>query len=78
MDLEETKKIIQNKIEAEALTRNVRIQIKSYIDQKQILREGFTETFKPLIESQEAVKASIDKEQKPMIEQLQKKSKGFD
>ena len=57
MDLEETKKIIQNKIEAEALTRNVRSQIKSYIDQKQNLRESFTETFKPLIESQEAVKA---------------------
>ena len=70
MDLEETKKIIQNKIEAEALTHNVRSQIKSYIDQKQNLREGSTETFKPLIESQEAVKGSIDKEQNAMIEQL--------
>ena len=30
MNLEETKKIIQNKIEAEALTKNVRSQIKSY------------------------------------------------
>ena len=77
MDLEETKKIIQNKIEAEALTRNVRSQIKSYIDQKQNLREGFTETFKPLIESQEAVKASIDKEQNAMIEQLQKNQKAL-
>ena len=70
MDLEETKKIIESEIEAEALTHNVRSQIKSYIDQKQNLREGFTETFKPLIESQEAVKASIDKEQNAMIEQL--------
>ena len=77
MDLEETKKIIENKIEAEALTRNVRSQIKSYIDQKQNLREGFTETFKPLIESQEAVKASIDKEQNAMIEQLQKNQKAL-
>ena len=77
MDLEETKKIIQNKIEAEALTRNVRSQIKSYIDQKQNLREGFTETFKPLIESQEPVKASIDKEQNAMIEQLQKNQKAL-
>ena len=70
MDLEETKNIIESQIEAEALTRNVRNQIKSYIDQKQNLREGFTETFKPLIESQEAVKASIDKEPNAMIEQL--------
>ena len=36
------------------------------------MREGFTETFKPLIETSEAVKTSIDKEQNAMIEQLQK------
>ena len=30
MNLEETKKIIESEIEAEALTRNVRRQIKSY------------------------------------------------
>ena len=36
MNLEETKKIIENKIEAEALTRNVRSQTKSYIDQNKI------------------------------------------
>ena len=71
MNLEETKKIIENKIEAEALTRNVRSQIKSYIDQKQNVREGFKETFQPLITSQDAVKASIDKEQNAMIKQLQ-------
>ena len=71
MNLEETKKIIENKIEAEALTSNVRSQIKSDIDQKQNMREGFKETFQPLIESQEAVKASIDKEQNVMIKQLQ-------
>ena len=39
------------------------------------MREGFTETFKPLIESQEAVKASIENEQNAMIEQLQKNQK---
>ena len=70
MDLEETQKIIQNKIKAGEMTREVRSQIKSYIDEKQNLREGFKETFKPLIESQEAVKANIDKEQNAMIEQL--------
>ena len=63
MDLEETNKIIQNKIKAGELTREVRSQIKSYIDQKQNLREGFKETLKPLIETQEAVKASIDTQQ---------------
>ena len=61
MDLEETKKIIQNKIKAGELTREVRSQIKSYIDEKQNLREGFKETFKPLIENQEAVKQVLTK-----------------
>ena len=70
MDLEETKKIIQNKIEADESAREVRSQIKSYIDQKQNLR-GFTETFKPLIETSEAVKTSIDTQQNKLIKQLQ-------
>ena len=77
MNLEEAKKIIENKIEAETSTRNVRSQIKSYIDKKQNLREGFKETFQPLIASQVAVKASIDKEQNAMIEQLQKNQKAL-
>ena len=71
MDLEETKKIIQNKITADEAAREVRSQIKSYIDQKQNLREGFTETFKPLIETSEAVKESIDTQQNKLIKQLQ-------
>ena len=72
MDIEETKKIIQSKIEAEAVTKNVRSKIKSYTHEKQNLREGFKETFKPLIESQDKVKESIDNQQNAMIEQLQK------
>ena len=36
MDLEETKKIIQNKITADEAAREVRSQIKSYIHQKQM------------------------------------------
>ena len=71
MNLEETKKIIQNEIEAETLTKNVRRQIKTYIDQKQNVREGFKETFQPVIESQDKVKASIDNQQNAMIKQLQ-------
>ena len=77
MNLEETKKIIENKIEAETLTRNVRSQIKTYIDEKQNLREGFKETFQPLIASQDAVKTTIDKEQNEMIKQLQENQKAL-
>ena len=71
MDLEETKKIIKNKIEADETAREVRSYIKSYINEKQNLREGFTETFKPLIETSEAMKTSIDTQQNKLIEQLQ-------
>ena len=53
------------------MTKNVRSQIKTYIHEKQNVREGFKETFQPLIESQDKVKESIDKEQNAMIKQLQ-------
>ena len=72
MDLEETKKIIQNKITADEAAREVRSQIKTYIHEKQNLREGFKETFKPLIETFEKVKGSIDTQQNKLIKQLQK------
>ena len=71
MDLEETKKIIKNKIEADESAREVRSQIKTYIHEKQNLREGITETFKPLIETSETVKTSIDTRQNKLIKQLQ-------
>ena len=35
------------------------------------MREGFEETFKPLIVSQDKVEESIDKEQNELIKQLQ-------
>ena len=72
MNIEETKKIIQNKIQADEAARQVRSQIKTYIHEKQNLREGFTETFKPLIETSEKVKESIDTQQNKLIEQLEK------
>ena len=72
MDLEETKKIIRNKITADEAAREVRSQIKTYIHENQNLREGFTETFKPLIETSEKVKESIDTQQNKLIEQVQK------
>ena len=36
------------------------------------MREGFKETFKPLIKSQDKVKESVDKKQNELIKQLQK------
>ena len=49
MDIEEIKKYSKNKIEADDLTKQVRKQIKETIWEKQNMREGFSETFKPLI-----------------------------
>ena len=71
MDIEEYKKLARNKIEADSLTRQVRNVIKETKWQKQDMREGFTETFKPLIESQESVKKSIDEQQNKTLAQLQ-------
>ena len=71
MNIEETKKIIQNKIQADEAAREVRSQIKTYIHEKQNAREGFTETFKPLIVTSEKVKESIDTQQNKLIKQLQ-------
>ena len=71
MDIEEVKKIIQDKIEADEAAREVRKRIKTYIHQKQDAREGFTETFKPLIETSKKVKESVDTQQNKLIKQLQ-------
>ena len=49
MDIEEMKKYSQNKIEADNLIKQVRKLIKETTWEKQNLREGFTETFRPLI-----------------------------
>ena len=71
MNIEEVKKIIQNKIQANEAAHEVRSQIKTYIHEKQNVREGFKETFKPLIETSEKVKESIDTQQNKLIKQLQ-------
>ena len=71
MNIEEAKKIIQDKIQADEAAREVRKHIKSYVHQKQDPREGFTETFKPLIETSEKVKESVDTQQNKLIKQLQ-------
>ena len=70
MNIEEYKKLARNKIEADSLTKQVRDVIKTTKWQKQNIREGFTETFKPLIESQDSIKKSIDDQQNATIAQL--------
>ena len=71
MDIDEYKKLARNKLEADALTKQVRDVIKLTKWQKQDAREGFKETFKPLIKSQDSIKKSIDKQQDSLIKQLQ-------
>ena len=70
MEVEEYKKLARNKIEADDLTRQVRDVIKITKWQKQDAREGFKETFKPLIKSQDSIKKSIDEQQNANIAQL--------
>ena len=70
MDIEEFKNFAKNKIEADALTQQVRDVIKTTKWQKQDMREGFKETFKPLIKSQDSIKKSIDDQQNATIAQL--------
>ena len=72
MNIEEYKKLARNKIEADALTKQVRDVIKITKWQKQDMREGFKETFKPLIKSQDSIKKSIDEQQNATIAQLKK------
>ena len=49
MDIERIKKYSKNKIEADDLIKQVRQQIKVTTWEKQNMREGFSETFHPLI-----------------------------
>ena len=72
MDIEEYKKLARNKIEADSLTKQVRDVIKITKWEKQDMREGFKETFKPLIKSQDSIKKSIDEQQDATIAQLKK------
>ena len=71
MDIEEVKKFSKNKIESDAITKQVRDIIKITKWQKQDAREGFKETFQPLIKSQDMIKKSIDDKQNATLEQLQ-------
>lgn len=67
MDIKETKKLFKNKIESESVTKQVRDRIKLKTWQRQNMREGFEETFDPLIKSQEKVKKTTDQQQTALI-----------
>ena len=56
MNIQEARNFAKNKIEADDLTKQVRKRIKETTWEKQNIREGFKETFNPLIESQDSVK----------------------
>ena len=49
MDIQEIKNFAKNKIEADDLAKQVRRRIKETAWEKQNWREGFSETFKPII-----------------------------
>ena len=72
MDIEEAKKFARDKIAADDMLLQVRNVIKETKWQKQDMREGFKETFKPLIKSQDSIKKSIDDQQNATIAQLKK------
>ena len=70
MDIEEAKKFARDKIAADDMLLQVRNVIKERKWEKQDMREGFKQTFKPLIKSQDSIKKSIDEQQNKTIEQL--------
>ena len=72
MDIDEVKKFIQNKIETDNLTQKVRDVIKTKKWEKQDLKEGFKETFKPLLKSQTNISETIKKENVENIKNLKK------
>ena len=72
MGIQAYKKLARNKIEADSLTKQVRDKIKITKWEKQDAREGFKETFKPLIKSQDSIKKSIDEQQDATLAQLKK------
>lgn len=64
------KKYYKDKINSEKLTKQVRDTIKTADWQRQDMREGFKESFSPLISSQDSIKRSIDNQQTATIAQL--------
>ena len=71
MDINETKKYIQNKIDTDNLTKKVRDVIKEKKWERQDIKEGFKKSFKPLIKPQIALNQTIQETNKQNNEQIQ-------
>ena len=67
MDIDQAKKLSQDKIEADFLTKIVRRNIKRKEREKQEAREAFREAFEVLLESQD----KFTKTQDLMLDELQ-------
>ena len=71
MDIETIKRISEAKIKAGNIVNSVRNTLKEYEHVKQDTQEDLLEVYKPIVQSQEAVKKSIDEQQDKILEQLQ-------
>lgn len=70
MDIDETIKLIKNKIEADNLVQKVRNTIKTAKWERQDLKEGFKKSFKPLIKSQNLLTENIITKNEETLQQL--------
>ena len=77
MDIKQFEKLSNSKITAGRKTRDVRNMLKQYKEEKQDAYEGVSELYKPLIDTQESVKKSIDQKQDQLIKQLQDNQKAI-
>ena len=77
MDIKQFEKLSNAKIAAGKKTRDVRNMLKQYKEEKQDAYEGVSELYKPLIDTQESVKKSIDDKQDQLIKQLQNNQKAL-
>ena len=77
MDVKQFEKLSNLKITAGNKTRDIRNVFKEYRIQKQDAYEGVSEQLKPLIDTQESVKKTIDEKQDKLIKQLENNQKAI-
>ena len=72
MDIERIKNISEAKIKAGNIINKVRNTLKEIEHGRQNVQEELSETYMPIVKTQEDVKQMIDEKQDKMLEQLQK------
>ena len=77
MDIERIIRISKAKIDAGNDTIRVRKALREYKHGTQDVQEELSEVYKPIVESQEAVKQTIDEKQDKMLKQLQENQKAL-